>query len=294
MGVILISIASVLWATDSIFRVRALSQIDPLWVVWTDHIIAALVLGLFVAIKYGKEATALSTKAWVSALFAGAGGSAIATLCFTASFKYVNPSVSILIQKSQPVIVTFLAILFLRERPKRKFFIWSLVAIAAVLVISFPNLDFGFLKGIELTTHVGALYAIIASVIWAVTTVVGKILTHETPPPLATFWRYVFGAITLTIFTLFQTENPPLTLLLSGQNLGAMAYISLVSGLGAMLLYYQGLSRTRATVATFAELVFPVGAIGINYIVLGYTLEPVQVISACVLFYAVSQIHKAS
>ena len=39
---------------------------------------------------------------WLAVAFCGAGGSALATILFTASFHYVNPSVTILLQKLQP------------------------------------------------------------------------------------------------------------------------------------------------------------------------------------------------
>lgn len=291
-GAYFIAIAALLWSSDAIFRVRALGEIHPVWVVAIDHLIATLVLLPIVLWQHGSRAIKQSPKAWASALFAGAGGSAIATLFFTASFKYVNPSVSILVQKIQPIIVTLLAIIFLKERPARSFFIWGTLALFCVIYLAFPNLNFSFMRGVALTEQTGGLYALLASTLWAVTTVVGKILVTETPPLLATFWRYAFGLITLLGLAILSGESLPIDMITQWHVLKSLLYISLVSGLGAMLFYYRGLSQTTAAKATFTELLFPIGAIALNAIVLHAPLGAAQIFAGAILLYCVMRVQE--
>jgi drug/metabolite transporter, DME family len=53
--------------------------------------------------------------------------------------------------------------------------------------------------------------------------------------------------------------------------------LALVTGLVALLLYYYGLQRTTASVASVAELTFPVVAIAVGYLAFDATLTRTQV-----------------
>jgi len=69
-----------------------------------------------------------------------------------------------------------------------------------------------------------------------------------------------------------------------------LLYMALVPGLGAMLLYYAGMKRTPALVVTFVELLFPVGAVILNWIFLDSPLSMFQVAAAAALLLAVTRI----
>jgi drug/metabolite transporter (DMT)-like permease len=66
-------------------------------------------------------------------------------------------------------------------------------------------------------------------------------------------------------------------------DLVAVVGLALVPGLAALLLYYRGLRTTPASVATLAELAFPLSAAGLNYAVFGTRLSASQTIGALVL-----------
>ena len=55
-----------------------------------------------------------------------------------------------------------------------------------------------------------------------------------------------------------------------------IALLALVTGLVALLLYYYGLQRTTASVASIAELAFPVVAIAVGYFAFDATLTSTQ------------------
>jgi drug/metabolite transporter (DMT)-like permease len=58
-----------------------------------------------------------------------------------------------------------------------------------------------------------------------------------------------------------------------------------------MLLYYRGLRRTPASIATFAELAFPASALVINYFVLGATIDAVQLLGFFILWGTIALLH---
>jgi drug/metabolite transporter, DME family len=63
--------------------------------------------------------------------------------------------------------------------------------------------------------------------------------------------------------------------------------LALIPGLLALLLYYRGLTGTRASYATLAELAFPATAVILNWAVLGVGVSAHQVLGFILLWAAV-------
>jgi DME family drug/metabolite transporter len=70
-------------------------------------------------------------------------------------------------------------------------------------------------------------------------------------------------------------HHPLLVELNAGQML-SLATLALVPGLAALLLYYYGLRRSRASRAAIAELCFPATATFLNWVFLGARISAVQ------------------
>jgi drug/metabolite transporter (DMT)-like permease len=295
-GPLLILLAALLWGTDSLFRFPSVDTMDPTYIVFVEHVAGIVVLSPWL-LKYGAGGSgalgglfALGWLEWVCAVIVGACGGAIATVLFTASFRYVNPSVAVLLQKLQPIFTVLLAFVLLGERPARKFYPWAVVALAAGFVLSFPDLNLGFLREPGNLHARGLAYALGASVLWGITTVVGRRLLLKATPTAATFWRYFFGTCMLGI--ILAAAGIPVTAepLLHTRTLIALAYLSFVTGIIPMLAYYGGLARTPASVTTFIELMYPVSAVVLNTLILHTPLSHVQMGAGAALLFAVTMI----
>jgi drug/metabolite transporter (DMT)-like permease len=66
--------------------------------------------------------------------------------------------------------------------------------------------------------------------------------------------------------------------------------ISLTTGSGAIFLYYYGLTRVRASVATICELCLPLTAVLLDYVVNDSVLGPWQWLGAALLVGAILRI----
>lgn len=289
-GPLLVGFAAFLWATDALVRYPAIDRIDPTFIVLVEHILAVVLLLPWMMKKHRGNFFSLNLKEWIAAMFSGIGGSAIGTVFFTASFLYINPSVAVLLQKLQPILVVIIAYLFLSERPARKFYFWGFIAVGAGVVLSFPDFDFSFLHGGMNVRSKGFQYAFGAALLWAASTVSGKILLKRTAPTVATFWRFFFGLLALGVMSAFGNTIPTLSSLATPSIYTTLLYLSLIPGLCAMLAYYSGLSRTQASVTTFIELLYPIGAVILNTTFLHTPLEPVQTVAGLVLLGAVAMI----
>lgn len=296
LGPLLIISCAFLWATDAIFRLPLANSIDSSTIVLLEHVICLLAtLPLFLLRR--KETRALGWKGRLAMVFIGIVGSAGATIAFTASYRFVNPSVTILLQKLQPIITVVAARVLLAEKPKAGFYGWALLAILAGVMVAFPQLErpselAGMFSGMQ---SKGVALALAAAFGWGLSTVFGKWVTHKVSFPVTTFLRFLWGLLGLGVFMLLKTWDAKLPL----SNLyfffssdpsavRAILYMSLVPGVAAMYLYYAGLKRTRASVATFCEMFFPVAAVLINWQILGKGLAALQIVGAVLLLIAVA------
>lgn len=298
MGPFLVAFAAILWATDALFRYPLIrGGVDPTFIVLFDHLLCVALLTPFALRAFRTSLAGIKIAQWLGLFVVGAGGSAVATVLFTASFRYVNPSVAILLQKLQPIFVVLLAALFLGERPRRAFWVWAPLALLAGLAISFPDFDFRFLGDGSFRSK-GALFAISGAGLWALSTVVGKGLLAKLPPMFVTYWRFAFGLVALLLMIAlgggFSGETSParhfIDQLSDAKVLGSLLYVALVPGLLALVLYYRGMVRTTASKTTFMELLFPVTAVTLNTLFLETPLAPIQAAAALVLLFAIAQV----
>jgi DME family drug/metabolite transporter len=289
-GPLLVALASLLWATDALFRVPILQTVEPVWIVTLEHVLAVLLLLPWMILRGELTRVRLSLRQWAAFILIGGGASAVATVLFTAAFRYTNPSVIILLQKLQPVLVVLLAIIFLRERPQKGFFLWASLALFAAIGLSSPDLGTGALREGVALRSTGVVYALTAAGIWALSTIVGKRLLSKLSFEATTFWRFTIGLATLLLLVLATRSPFPVAALQEPETWKALLYIALLPGLSAMLAYYAGLKRTPASVTTLVELLFPISAVLLNALFLGVKLDLNQLAAGALLLFSVTRI----
>ena len=226
----------------------------------------------------------LGASQWVALFVIGWGGSAIATLLFTTAFVVGNPTVVILLQKTQPLFAVALAGILLRERLGWAYWPCFAVAMVGAYMISFGDLGpFGALGSAELLT---AALALGAAILWGSSTVLGRLVLRDMPFHALTGARLLLAAPLLAAIVVVQGSLGGIGASFAAEP-GRVVLLALIPGLLALLLYYRGLSGTRASYATLAELAFPATAVILNWTFLGVGLSPNQVIGFVLLWGAV-------
>lgn len=293
LNAIFVVLGAALWATDTLFRHPMTQQISPLSIVFMEHAFALMIAAVSVFI-FQRSKVKLDLVPMAGAATIGILGSALATVFFTMSFQMVNPSVSILLQKTQPIIVILLSWMFLGERLSIQFFIWAIVALISAFFLSFPH-GFSWTE-MQDANFSGVLLALIASLFWAISTLIGKFTLKKMPGSHLTLWRFFFGFITLWSILYFapqsRIEIPLITI--DSSVMKSIFFMALVPGFLGVTLYYQGLSRLKASVATLLELAFPLCAVFINSRFLNFHLENIQLFSGAVLILSIIQISRSA
>jgi drug/metabolite transporter (DMT)-like permease len=283
VGVLLVAIGASLWGTDAVLRVPLLEKMSPTAIVFSEHLV--LLLYSVPAVVLGWSAFRnLRAVHWVALLVIGWGGSALATLFFTMAFAVGNPTVAILLQKTQPLFAIALAHILLQESLGWRY--WSSFAVAMVgaYLISFGDLTpFGELEVSQVLT---AALAMGAALLWGSSTVMGRFVLKDMPFHTLTGARLLLALPLLAVIVLAQGSFGQVGVGFTTQPT-TIVLLALIPGLVALLLFYRGLTATRASYATLAELAFPATAVLLNWSFLGVEVSANQILGFFLLWGSV-------
>jgi drug/metabolite transporter (DMT)-like permease len=299
-GTYFIFIAAMLWATDAPFRAHLTQGLSSNFIVLVEHFFDVLVV-LPILLLNLKDLKHLTKKEWGAVLFIAIGGSALASIAFTQAFHYVNPSVAILLQKLQPLIAIGLAASLLGERRNKNFWIWATIALIGAYFISFGGLKPELFPGEKLNPNVmGVLLALVAAFFWGGSTVMGRYMLSSVNFKVMTALRFSAAFVFLLILNFWQKSIPPLASV-TGKDWLFLFIIAITSGVVSLFVYYKGLQTTKASVATIAELGFPLAAVLVNYasfkmgwIAQNTALNMVQLLGMAILLFSVYNLSRVN
>lgn len=285
-GAMAICIAAALWGLDGIVLTPQLYRLDITLVVFVLHAFPFILMNIFLFREY-KYLPRFSRSDLVTLFLISLLGGAIGTLAIVKALFLVNfkaLTVVVLLQKLQPVFAITLAAIMLREKLQKNFLLWASIAIVAgySLTFGFKAPDFG--NGDS--TALAALFSLLAAAAFGSSTVLSKKILMKYSPFTATFYRYGITAFIMLIVILFNGRLLSIGDVNSHEWL-IFVIIGLTTGSGAIFLYYLGLIRVRAMLATIFELMFPITAIILDYFVNGKMLTTVQWISAAIMIGAI-------
>ena len=283
----MVLLAAMLWATDAPFRVYLTEGLSSNFIVLGEHFIDVLIV-LPILVLGWRQLKGLSWREWGAVAIIAIGGSALASVAFTEAFHYVNPSVAILLQKLQPLIAIALAAIILKEPLVRKYWLWAALALGGAYLISFPNLVPQLYPGEAFNPNViGVLLALIAAFFWGASTVMGKFVLRTIDFKMMTALRFV-GAFAFLLMLNWQQQSFPAAGQFTWTDGLFILIIAIVSGVVSLFIYYKGLETTNASVATLAELGFPMAAIFVNWMFIpNSALVPMQFVGVAVLLFAI-------
>jgi drug/metabolite transporter (DMT)-like permease len=286
-------IAASFWGIDSIVLRPHLYTLPVPLVVFLESIIVAALL-LPILFKKFKDLKVLKTKDILSFIGVAFFGGAIGTMAITKALfyvDYINLSVVVLMQKLQPVFALVLASILLKEKLPKEFFKWAALSIFGALLMTFglnlPNLNSGD------HTTIAALYALLAAFSFGFSTVLSKRALRNITYELGTYLRFITTAIIMFVVVIVVGDFSAVTKVTDFQWL-IFGIIAFTSGGFAIFLYYYGLKRISASVATIAELSFPLTAILLEYFLHDNMLDWLQWIGTALLIFAIIKVSKLS
>lgn len=261
-------LGAALWGADPLFRIQLLKHLTSAQIVLLEHVLLFL-FAAPVLWSHRSELKAVRLKQAAALLFISWGGSAIASIFFTQALSSGSSNLNavLLLQKMQPLFAIVMARLILKEALPKYFSGLIVLAIAGTYLLTFGwTLPIGNFSDF---IQIGSLLSLGAAALWGGSTVMGRYMLRSMKYETVTSLRFMLALPLLFLIT--SSEGAPWTLPSGMGELTAttvnMLLQALVPGLLSLLLYYRGLSTTKASFATLAELSFPMVAVLVNWIV---------------------------
>ena len=289
LGAALICLSAALWGLDGVVLTPRLVNLPVSFVVFLLHIVPFILMQPFLYRSYGRLRL-MDSRGWSALALVSMTGGLIGTLAIVKALFLVDfnqLSVVVLLQKLQPIFAIVLAAILLKERMSLRFLTSAVVAILGAYLLTF-----GFAMpqaAADAITLQAALWAVIAAAAFGSATVLGKWLLSSLDFKDATFARYGMTAVMAFAVLVIGGVGLPLSSITS-TNWIVILIISVTTGSGAIFLYYFGLTRVRASVATICELCLPLSAVLLDYVVNGTVLGIWQWVGAALLVGAILHI----
>lgn len=285
-----IVIASLLFATDALFREKALHALDSRAVSFLEHVVALLAILPWVILKRKGPLWIREKKDWTLFIVLGLGGGALGSALFTSAVEKIGSGGATLFTMLQPVFVLTLAWIFLRERFSQIFVPCAIWVVANMILLSFSQTAQSEILMSDENPEAlnGMLCAFAATLIWGASTVAGKALLSRHSNSVVLFWRFAIAAFFLGCFVLSSGVPLPWAQIFTTEILLPLLALGLVTQAAAYWIYYIGLRQLPASLATFIELLYPLVGIFLPIVLKGESVTPLQGFASVTLLIAVS------
>ena len=288
---IFVVLAASLWGIDGIILRPELYNLNVPIVVFVESLIVTLILTP-IFYKNFNVLRELEVGDWIAFFGVAFLGGALGTMAITKALfyvNYVNLSIVILIQKLQPVFAIILAALVLKERLGPRFFLWAGFAITGAYLMTF-----GF--NLPILTHgdktlYAAGYALLAAFSFGSSTVLSKKALNNVGFELGTFLRFALTTLIMLIIVILFDNFKGIGEINLYQLL-IFFIIAFTTGGLAIFLYYYGLKKITASVATVCELAFPLTAVLLEFFIRDNILNLVQWLGVIVLIISIIKVTK--
>ena len=263
LGWVLVGVASMFWGTDLLFRPLVLKTgMGSVALVMVEHLALTAIFAPAIVLTW-RTWTRLSRTEIAGLLFIAWGGSGLATVLLTKAYAAGEPFTATLLQKLQPAFAITLAGPILKERPKRMFILCFAFAIVGAYLMSF-GLTW-ITDPLSKRAVLSAELALGAAALWGACTVIGRWSLQRLEPFTVAGLRFALALPLLVGWNLFLDGSAKSKFSMPvGAWLPLLAIVLLPDALG-MALYYFGLRRTTASLATLAELAYPATAVILAY-----------------------------
>jgi drug/metabolite transporter (DMT)-like permease len=289
IGAAFICLSAALWGLDGVVLTPRLANLQVPFVVFLLHAVPFVLMQPFLWRSY-RRLRGMPARGWLALALVAFTGGLLGTLAIVKALFLVDfnqLSVVVLLQKLQPLFALALAAILLGERVSARFLAAAVVALVGAYLLTFGlSAPDATADGISFEA---ALFAILAAGAFGAATVLGKMLLGSLDFKDATFARYGMTSAMALAYLLARGIGLPFATATSA-NWVMVLIISLTTGSGAIFLYYYGLTRVRASVATICELCLPLTAVLLDYVVNDSVLGPWQWIGAALLVGAILRI----
>ena len=267
----LLLITVVIWSINFVFIKIGLEEFPPITLATLRFLFAfPLLLAACILTKSGKLCKPRLKELPTFVLLAMTGVTLFFILYFN-GMKYVTTTMAAIIVNVNPIFIAILSRVILKEPlGKRKTFGMLLAFLGVALVVSQGRLSLG-----ELSPSVvfGSLLILSASFLWAIYSIVGKMVVLERPPLETTTIVFGLGALCLIPFSFLESPFRHV-LCASWRGWISVLYMAFLSSALTYVLWYMALARIEAVKAAVFLYLIPLLVMAVAHFFLGEEITP--------------------
>lgn len=279
---LLLSFSTIIWGSAFIAAKYSTAELHPTTVAFFRFFGAAIILYITMLIREPKRPR-LSKNDWLVFVVLGLVGIFGYNTLFFYGVMLSPITKSSLIIATNPILITVLSIIFLKEKivPLQAVGI-SLGITGAFIIITEGSLQ----EFIELGFTKPDLYLVGAVICWAIYSVVGKVSLTNYSPLVATTYACISGTIFLAPLGIYyvSVEDVMNLSLVAGISIIHMAVF--VSGL-SFVLWYDGIKKIGAARAASFINLMPISAVFLAWVFFGEIITLPQLIGAVLVLCGV-------
>jgi len=138
-------------------------------------------------------------------------------------------------------------------------------------------------------TLIAVALSLIAAISFSSSTVFSKRALRDVGFEMGTYLRFLFSTIIMLVIASFMGDIKSIVNVSSTQ-WWIFLLIAFTTGGAAIFLYYYGLKKITASVATICELAFPLTAVVLEYFIHGNILNPIQWLGVALLIFSIIKV----
>lgn len=270
IGVVVILLASVMWALEPIFAKLSYENSTFIQTFTIRAIVVALVAAayaLFTRARFKVPKRQISKIIYVAFV-----GTIFADLLYFYALTKIPVINAVLIGHMQPIFIILIGYFILKEdRLTRYDYLGIIIMIFAGLLVTTKN--FHNLSMFRFGT-MADLLVLFATLAWATTAIVTRKYLGSVNSGVLAFYRFAISAI---LFMIYLSSTSALALSSIYQII-----LGIVVGVGT-ILYYEGLKRIKAAQVAAVELSTPFFAVILGFMVLSEKVTVMQIIGVFLL-----------
>lgn len=283
-AVIALIVANVIWGAGAPIFKWALADIEPFTLAFLRFLFAAIVLLPFVltTLKIKRE------HIWDLFFFSITGITINISFFFLALQRTQSINVPI-IGSSAAIFIILGSMIFLKEHPKKKVIIGTVLSLLGVLTIVFsPFLtDGAHTASQNVASFVGNIFLIIAVLGSVIHTLILRKIAKVYPTATLTFWSFMIGFVSFIPMTLLESLNTDVVTILTVKSLIGIIYGAIFSSAIAYLTYNYALKYMVANEAGIFYYLDPVVAVIIAMPLLGEVITVPYILGAFFVFLGI-------
>jgi drug/metabolite transporter (DMT)-like permease len=268
-------LAILCWSTIELSTKIMGQHVSPWTITAWRFLIGGLVILPFALFQNNQTKTTIKPGNLLLMIFLGILNVCISMLLLQISIWYGKASISAILVSTNPVFVSILAFLILKERLTQNQVIGLLIAFLGIffLIAGERNIASGKYANLPLSILLG----LSAAFTFGLYTVLAKKLIIKHGNLITNSVSFIGGSITL--FVINTVTGKPMLIPLTGLNVWIMLWLGLVISGVAYLLFFESTKKLGANVASMYFFLKPVIASFLAFLLLKERLTGMQVIA---------------